>query len=138
MEEAQGCQVSYLNSLQLIYAKKLIKTHVWFQSLGTFYCSRLFSSECWRSLQITCKNLQFKKKKYWTNQLCDFGHSYHSVPQFALLSKYLLAPTQALKIQVPGELLHYLQQRRTRNNLNVQNRLLDVHIHYVGKKSLFK
>ena len=34
-----------------------------------------------------------------TNQLCDFGHLYHLLPQFALFSKYLLAPTQVLKLQ---------------------------------------
>ena len=43
-----------------------------------------------------------------TNQLCDFGHLYHLLPQFALFSKYLLAPTQVLKLQVRGELLCYL------------------------------
>ena len=69
-------------------------------------CSQVSAGEAFRSHAKICG---LKKKKYWTNQLCDFGHSYHSVPQFALLSKYLLALTQVLKIQVQGELLRYLQ-----------------------------
>ena len=51
-----------------------------------------------------------KKKKIGptTNQLCDFEHLYRLLPQFALFSKYLLAPTQVLKLQVRAELLRYL------------------------------
>ena len=102
--------MSCLKSLQLTYAKKLIKTCLVPKSGHFSNTPDYFPVRAGEAFRPTAKMSGLKKKKIGptTTQLCDFGHLYHLLPQFALFSKYLSAPTQVLKLQVRAELLCYL------------------------------